>query len=59
MLQAALLFRVDTLLPYKKEEVDSKSTVYDDKNITKETDFSNKLILLVEDDQDVRAIIRE
>jgi signal transduction histidine kinase len=46
------------LLPYK-EEVDSKSTVYDDEKITKETDFSNKLILLVEDDQDVRAIIRE
>jgi signal transduction histidine kinase len=53
--------KISLLLPLLpcKEEVDSKLTVYDDEKITKETDFSNKLILLVEDDQDVRAIIRE
>ena len=53
--------KISLLLPLltNKEEVDSKSTVYDDEEITKEIDFSNKLILLVEDDQDVRAIIRE
>ena len=47
------------LLAYKNDEVTSKATLHDDKKIAKETDFSNKLILLVEDDQDVRTIIRE
>ena len=53
--------KISLLLPLLtyKEEIDSKSTVCDDEKITKETDFSNKLVLLVEDDQDVRAIIRE
>jgi signal transduction histidine kinase len=53
--------KISLLLPLLtyREEIDSKSMVYYDEEITKETDFSNKLILLVEDDQDVRAIIRE
>lgn len=46
------------LLTYRKKEVSSKSSRFDDKKLAKETDFSNKLILLVEDDPDVRAIIR-
>ncbi|TWX68720.1 HAMP domain-containing protein [Colwellia demingiae] len=47
------------LLTYEKEKTDSKSILHDDAKITKEIGFSNKLILLVEDDHDVRAIIRE
>ena len=47
------------LLVYQKEEKSSKSISFDDKDRVKETDFSNKLILLVEDDHDVRAVIRE
>ncbi|PHR84588.1 MAG: PAS sensor protein [Colwellia sp.] len=47
------------LLTYQKEEMNSKATREDGKEIANETDFSNKLILLVEDDHDVRAIIRE
>ncbi len=47
------------LLSYEKEEKNSKATLHDHTRIAKEIDFSNKLILLVEDDHDVRAVIRE
>lgn len=47
------------LLPYQKEDESTESISQDDKDVVKESDFSNKLILLVEDDHDVRAIIRE
>ena len=53
--------KVSLLLPLLdyQEETNSNVTNHADENITKETDFSNKLILLVEDDHDVRAIVRE
>jgi signal transduction histidine kinase/CheY-like chemotaxis protein len=54
--------KISFLLPLlcsEKEELTSKVLFDDNKEITKETEFSNKLILLVEDDHDVRAIIRE
>ena len=53
--------KVSLLLPLLdyQEETNSNETNHADENITKETDFSNKLILLVEDDHDVRAIVRE
>lgn len=46
------------LLTYKKETSCNETSQTSEK-IVKETDFSNKLMLLVEDDHDVRAIIRE
>lgn len=46
------------LLPYE-EETNVNITNHAGEIITQETDFSNKLMLLVEDDHDVRAIIRE
>ncbi|AAZ26919.1 MULTISPECIES: cache domain-containing protein [Colwellia] len=53
--------KISLLLPLLtyEEENNSKAILHDDTRITKETGFSNKLILLVEDDHDVRAIIRE
>ena len=47
------------LLSGEKEQLNSTILFDDDKERAKETNFSNKLILLVEDDHDVRAIIRE
>jgi signal transduction histidine kinase len=47
------------LLADVKEEISSTTTSQSYEKIAKETDFSNKLVLLVEDDHDVRAIIRE
>jgi signal transduction histidine kinase/CheY-like chemotaxis protein len=47
------------LLTYKKEVMDTKVTLHDENKTLKETNFSNKLILLVEDNNDVRTIIRE
>jgi len=47
------------LLPYTENEKNVKTIFQDDKKTIKNADFSNKLILLVEDDNDVRAIIRE
>ncbi len=47
------------LLAYEKNELTSKASIRGNSEISKETNFSNKLILLVEDDNDVRAIIRE
>jgi len=46
------------LLTYKKEP-NSNPTSHVAEKVEKETNFSNKLMLLVEDDHDVRAIIRE
>ncbi|MDX2367116.1 MAG: cache domain-containing protein, partial [Colwellia sp.] len=53
--------KVSLLLPLLdyQEETNSDVANHAGENIAKETDFSNKLILLVEDDHDVRAIIRE
>lgn len=53
--------KISLLLPLLayKEEVSSNAANQAGEKITKEADFSNKLILLVEDDHDVRAIIRE
>ncbi|MBL4899100.1 MAG: cache domain-containing protein [Colwellia sp.] len=53
--------KISLLLPLLdyKEEPNSNTTNPADEKIAKTTDFSNKLILLVEDDHDVRAIIRE
>ena len=53
--------KISLLLPlvaYKEKENSNANNLTDEK-MSKETDFSNKLILLVEDDHDVRAIIRE
>ena len=54
--------KISILLPLltdKKEEKNSQATRHDNTKITKKIGFSNKLILLVEDDHDVRAVIRE
>jgi len=54
--------RISLLLPLLAyQEKDSHSSLTHDTNekIGKETNFSNKLMLLVEDDNDVRAIVRE
>ena len=53
--------KISLLLPLLdyQEETNSNVANHADVNVTKETDFSNKLILLVEDNHDVRAIIRE
>ena len=47
------------LISYKEESNDSKDMPQPNSDIATESDFANKLILLVEDDHDVRAIIRE
>jgi len=54
--------KISLLLPLlcsEKNDLNSRVTFNDSKEIANESSFSNKLILLVEDDQDVRAIIRE
>ena len=54
--------KISLLLPLlccEKEDLNSRTTFNDSEEVTSESGFSNKLILLVEDDQDVRAIIRE
>lgn len=47
------------LLPYQADNLSANTAQHNAEKIALETDFSNKLILLVEDDHDVRAIIRE
>ena len=54
--------KISLLLPLlccEKEDLNSRTTFNDSEEVASESSFSNKLILLVEDDQDVRAIIRE
>lgn len=53
--------KISLLLPLLayEEEASTTTTNHTCEKIAKDTDFSNKLILLVEDDHDVRAIIRE
>jgi signal transduction histidine kinase len=54
--------KISLLLPlliHQQEENLSKPLLHNDNKTTITTDFSNKLILLVEDDNDVRAIIRK
>jgi len=47
------------LLNYDREKQSEKTSQSECQEIPKSTNFANKLILLVEDDHDVRAIIRE
>ncbi len=47
------------LLAYKEKDPNSNPTSHAAEKVAKEKSFSNKLILLVEDDHDVRAITRE
>jgi len=47
------------LMRYEKENTSSKDTQLSNEKIPAKADFANKLILLVEDDHDVRAIIRK
>ncbi len=47
------------LLSYKKENINPQTSQPECEKLTRKTSFANKLILLVEDDHDVRAIIRE
>lgn len=53
--------KISLLLPLLAYEEEASANTMNDtcEQIAKDTDFSNKLILLVEDDHDVRAIIRE
>lgn len=53
--------KISLLLPLLAYEEEASANTMNDtcEQIAKDIDFSNKLILLVEDDHDVRAIIRE
>lgn len=47
------------LMDYEKESAESKNTLPSSEKVPTKTNFANKLMLLVEDDHDVRAVIRE